>query len=118
VIATDTGTVTHEIAEALAGAHLVGIEANHDLAMLEAGPYPPFLKRRIASDRGHLSNESAASALADIRWRGLAHVLALHISEQNNTPELAHHALARRLDGHGSVLLATVARNEIAGCEI
>jgi len=71
----------------LAEAHVIGIEANHDPRMLDAGPYPPFLKRRIAGDSGHLSNEAAAHALRSVAWRGLSQVFALHISEQNNTPE-------------------------------
>lgn len=115
-IATDTGVFQAEIAEALAGCHVVGLEANHDIHMLAEGPYPPFLKRRILSDRGHLSNPAAAEALATLRWKGLSHVFALHLSEQNNTPDSAFAALSRTA-GKGT-MLATVARNEIAGCEV
>lgn len=118
VIATDTGTITPEIADAFAGAHVVGIESNHDVRMLEAGPYPPFLKRRIAGERGHLSNDDAASAVSNALWRGLGHVFALHISEQNNTPEHARSALARALGRTGSANLEMVGRNEILGCEV
>lgn len=117
-IATDTGVITPEVAEAIAGSHVVGLESNHDLGMLQGGPYPPFLKRRIAGDRGHLSNDDAAVAIAGAAWRGLAHVYALHISEQNNTPDRARTALARPLSKHDGVLLETVGRNEIAGCEV
>ena len=116
-IATDTGVVTPEVADALTGANVIGLEANHDLRMLADGPYPPFLKRRIAGDRGHLSNESAAAALAAARWKGLSHVFALHISEQNNTPTAARGALSHPLGGNG-VALDTVARGEIAGCTL
>jgi phosphoribosyl 1,2-cyclic phosphodiesterase len=118
VVATDTGIVTDEVAAALAGAHVIGLEANHDALMLDMGPYPPFLKRRIASDRGHLSNEAAASALASASWSGLAHVFALHISEQNNTPDAAVRALSRSLHYQGGPDLAAVVRNEIAGCTV
>lgn len=118
VITTDTGVVTPEALEALAGAHVIGIEANHDPLMLEAGPYPPFLKHRIAGTNGHLSNEAAASALRSAGWRGLSQVFALHISEQNNTPQRARGALVRPLAAHGAVALDTVARGEIAGCSI
>lgn len=115
-VATDTGTITPEIAEALGGCHALGLESNHDERMLEAGPYPPFLKRRIAGDRGHLSNSAAAAALGGLGWKGLSHVYALHLSEQNNTPERARAALVRSLGEHAS--LETIARNEIGGCAL
>lgn len=114
-VATDTGVVTPEIAEALSGCHVLGMESNHDESMLATGPYPPFLKRRIAGDRGHLSNAAAASALEGLGWKGLSHVFALHISEQNNTPERARVALSRTL--RDAAALETIARNEIGGCE-
>ncbi len=114
-VATDTGMVTPEIAEALAGCHALGLESNHDEGMLAAGPYPPFLKRRIAGDRGHLSNTAAATALDSLRWKGLTRVFALHLSEQNNTPERARAALVRTL---GDATLETIARNEIGGCSL
>lgn len=115
-VATDTGVVTPEIADALAGCHALGLESNHDVRMLEAGPYPPFLKRRIAGDHGHLSNTAAAVALGGLGWKGLAHVYALHLSEQNNTPEHAQAALVRSLGD--SATLETVARNQIGGCTL
>ena len=118
VIATDTGIVTPSTAEALAGAHVVGIESNHDLAMLDSGPYPPFLKRRIASDHGHLSNDAAAEAVGELAWSGLRHVFALHLSEQNNTPDAARAALGRPLGLAPGVALATVGRDGMAGCEV
>jgi len=114
-VATDTGVVTPEIAEALGGCHVLGLESNHDEGMLASGPYPPFLKRRISGDRGHLSNTAAASALGGLAWSGLSHVFALHLSEQNNTPDRARIALARAL---GEARLETIARNEIGGCSL
>lgn len=118
VVTTDTGIVTPEAAEALSGANVIGIESNHDLRMLSDGPYPPFLKRRIAGDRGHLSNDVAAAALASAAWKGLSHVFALHLSEQNNTPESARSALARSLGATSRAALDTVGRNEITGCSL
>lgn len=115
-VATDTGVLLAEVAEALSGCHAIGLESNHDVHMLAEGPYPQFLKRRILGDRGHLSNVAAAEALTRVRWKGLAHVFALHLSEQNNTPESAHAALAGSAGTRTA--LATVARNEIAGCEL
>ncbi|MDY0341841.1 MAG: MBL fold metallo-hydrolase [Coriobacteriia bacterium] len=117
-ITTDTGVVTPEALEALTGAHVIGIEANHDPRMLDAGPYPPFLKRRIAGSNGHLSNEAAAQALRSVVWSGLSQVFALHISEQNNTPETVRETLAETLAKQGTITLETVARGEIAGCTL
>ena len=115
-VATDTGLITPEIADALAGAHAIGLESNHDPRMLAAGPYPPFLKRRIAGERGHLSNDAAAAALNACAWKGLSHVFALHLSEQNNTPESVRAAFARPMRGNGGVVFEPVVRNAIAGC--
>lgn len=117
-VATDTGTVTPEVTEALAGCHAIGLESNHDLRMLADGPYPPFLKRRISGDRGHLSNDAAAAALSSVMWKGLSHVFALHLSEQNNTPDSARAALARSLGTRSKAALETVARGEIMGCAL
>jgi len=117
-VTTDTGIVTAEALAALSGAHVIGIEANHDPRMLDAGPYPPFLKRRIASDNGHLSNEAAARALRAVAWKGLSQVFALHISEQNNTPDTVRGTLTGMLTKHGGATLETVARGEIAGCAL
>lgn len=117
-VTTDTGIVTAEALEALSGAHVIGIEANHDPHMLDAGPYPPFLKRRIAGDTGHLSNEAAARALRSVAWKGLSQVFALHISEQNNTPDTVRGTLSGMLAKHGGATLETVARGEIAGCAL
>lgn len=118
VITTDTGVITAEAAEALAGAHVIGIEANHDRTMLDTGPYPPFLKRRIAGGTGHLSNDAAADALRAVAWRGLSQVFAMHISEQNNSPEVAQAALARTLRSQSQTALEIVCRDQIAGCSL
>ena len=70
------------------------IECNHDPELLAASRYPPMLKRRISGNYGHLDNGQAASLLARIERRRLQHVLAAHLSEENNRPELAVNALA------------------------
>lgn len=115
-VATDTGMVTPEIAESLAGCHVIGLESNHDTRMLEDGPYPYFLKRRIAGDRGHLSNADAADALSSLAWHGLSRVFALHLSEQNNTPERARFALDAALRGRTTA--EAVARCQTTGCAV
>lgn len=97
-LVTDTGMLTPETAEALADVDLLGIESNHDLGMLDNGPYPSFLKRRIRSAQGHLSNPDAADALEALASTRLRRVFALHRSDTNNTPSLAKRALAARLE--------------------
>lgn len=104
---SDSGTLGGEAAEALSGCHTLAIEANHDVEMLERGPYPPFLKRRIRSTVGHLSNDDAATALALLAHDGLATVVGLHLSQQNNTPHAALAALVEARDRVG--LACTVA---------
>ncbi|MCX8007685.1 MAG: MBL fold metallo-hydrolase [Coriobacteriia bacterium] len=88
---SDSGVLTDETLEALAACEVLAVEANHDLEMLERGPYPAFLKARIRSAVGHLSNDDAAAGLAALAHDGLNTVIGLHLSEQNNTP---HHALS------------------------
>lgn len=100
-LATDTGILTPESAEALAEVDLLGIESNHDLRMLENGPYPGYLKHRIRSAHGHLSNPDAADALEVLVSARLRHVFALHRSDTNNTPSLAKRSLVARLDAIG-----------------
>jgi phosphoribosyl 1,2-cyclic phosphodiesterase len=100
-LATDTGVLTPESAEALAEVDLLGIESNHDLGMLETGPYPSFLKHRIRSTKGHLSNPDAADALETLASSRLRRVFALHRSDTNNTPSLAKRALTARLEAIG-----------------
>jgi len=70
------------------------LECNHDIGLLASGPYPSALKARIASRLGHLDNQSSASLLAALDRRRLKHVIAAHLSQTNNTPELARAALA------------------------
>lgn len=98
---TDTGTVTASAHEALSCCRVLAIEANHDVRMLEAAPYPSHVKRRIASDAGHLSNEQAASELALLAHSGLESVVAMHISENSNDYTLPVRALESALEEAG-----------------
>ena len=99
--ASDTGVMSAGAAEALAGCDHLALEANHDLDMLAGGPYPFFLKRRISSDIGHLSNGASADALARLASDRLKQVFAIHISRTNNTPARAAAALQDRLTSIG-----------------
>ncbi|WP_369695468.1 MBL fold metallo-hydrolase [Alkalibaculum bacchi] len=88
-IVTDTGEINSSILERIVNSDLAVIESNHDVDMLKAGPYPYPLKRRILGEKGHLSNEVAASAILELVEKGLKKVLLAHLSEENNFPELA-----------------------------
>ena len=79
------------------GCDALALECNHDVAMLEAGGYPAALKRRILGRYGHLDNAAAAALLGRVAGAGLKHVVAAHLSEENNAPDLARAALAAAL---------------------
>ena len=93
--------VTDEAAITLQGVDLLVLESNHDMEMLRSGPYPPYLKERIAGTRGHLSNDDAARFAVEMaRWGTKEFVLA-HLSRENNIPALALHAVQSALAAHG-----------------
>ncbi|MCL1803471.1 MAG: MBL fold metallo-hydrolase [Eubacteriaceae bacterium] len=85
----DTGAVTKEAYEALCGVDAAYVEANHDIAMLNSGPYPYHLKKRILSPGGHLSNDDAAYFIAELIRNGLTRAMLGHLSLENNTPMAA-----------------------------
>lgn len=86
---TDVGHVTDEMKRYIQLAEHLVIEANHDELMLRAGNYPPYLKDRICSPHGHLSNRACAEALMENGSERLRHVWLCHLSQENNHPELA-----------------------------
>ena len=86
---TDTGHITRHIESMLDGCDALMLECNYDTAMLQAGPYPESLKRRVGGEQGHLSNDQAASLLAGLDCSRLQHIVAAHVSEKNNTREHA-----------------------------
>ncbi|MBI2768776.1 MAG: MBL fold metallo-hydrolase [Burkholderiales bacterium] len=96
-VLTDLGHVTTHVLQELTGCHSLLLECNHDPALLAASTYPPFLKRRVGGDWGHLANEAAAAVARAIHGSGLRQVVAAHLSEQNNRPDLARRALAQAL---------------------
>ncbi|WP_136805529.1 MBL fold metallo-hydrolase [Desulfosediminicola flagellatus] len=89
---TDTGKVSKLMELRLAGCHGLILEFNHNLEMLKNGPYPLFLQQRVRSSQGHLSNEDAAEFLHNLMHRHLKVAVLAHLSETNNTPELASKA--------------------------
>jgi phosphoribosyl 1,2-cyclic phosphodiesterase len=107
-VLTDCGHDAPEVARAFAGVDVMVLEANHDAALLRTGPYPFSIKRRVGGRLGHLSNEQAASLLRMMLQAGRAPrlVVAAHLSQANNTPELARRALAQVLGRRGRVIVA------------
>jgi len=96
-VVTDLGTSTPAVERALNGLDALVLECNHDAAMLAEGPYPAQLKARIAGRFGHLANDASAALLAALDTSRLTHIVAAHLSKQNNTPERARAALAGAL---------------------
>lgn len=96
-VLTDTGSITRHIVEVLRNCDALVLECNHDIEMLAKGNYPKMLKQRIGGNFGHLDNQAAAALLGELDHARLQHVVAAHLSEQNNTQQLARAALARVL---------------------
>jgi phosphoribosyl 1,2-cyclic phosphodiesterase len=103
-VVTDLGEPNDAVARALQGCAALLLECNHDPAMLEAGPYPVWLKRRIGGARGHLANQQSTALLAACQHDGLQHVVAAHLSRRNNQPALALAALQAALPGSRTML--------------
>jgi len=103
-IATDMGCVTDEATEAITGCDLVHIESNHDVQMLECGPYPYSLKYRVLSNRGHLSNACCAALLPSLMQRGSTRFMLSHLSRENNSPLLAYTEARSALEANGGQL--------------
>jgi phosphoribosyl 1,2-cyclic phosphodiesterase len=103
VIITDVGCVTEEVRQRIANAHYLILEANHDVEMLNNGPYPAHLKQRILSANGHLSNTECGKAIAENMSDRLRHVWLCHLSEENNHPELARKTVETILRSYGII---------------
>lgn len=86
---TDTGCITQELVTFLSPCKTIQLESNHDINMLKQGPYSFVLKRRILSDFGHLSNDQTAELLVKLVGSKVKNVILAHLSENNNTKELA-----------------------------
>jgi phosphoribosyl 1,2-cyclic phosphodiesterase len=96
-VLTDLGHATTHVLQQLSGCATLLLECNHDPGLLAASTYPPFLKSRVGGAWGHLANDAAASIAAALQPKGLRQVVAAHLSEQNNRPELARLALSSAL---------------------
>ncbi len=112
-IATDLGIATAMVRQHLKNCCCLILEANHDVTMLEDGPYPWPVKQRVKGRTGHLSNESSRELLMDVMHDQMTHVILAHLSETNNTPEKAFQVVTERLGN--SHLHVSVAAQSAAG---
>ena len=104
-VLTDAGQSTPHLVQALSRCDALMLECNHDRQMLADSVYPPSLKQRIGGAYGHLSNQTTAEILAALDKSRLKRVVGAHLSQQNNTPELARAALCSALDATQSEVM-------------
>lgn len=108
VYVTDTGYINRKYLNKMVNKDIYVIESNHDEVMLMDGPYPRFLKERVISDTGHLSNKTTAKYLKKIIGDKTKYVLLAHLSEKNNTAEKAIEAMINEeIDKYAKILIAT-----------
>lgn len=105
-VLTDLGSITPHVVDNFRDCQSLVLEFNHDLPMLQEGPYPPSLKRRVGGDWGHLNNQQAVDLLRQVDCARLDHLVVAHVSEQNNSRELAESALALVLESLDRVTFA------------
>ncbi len=97
-VCTDLGVYNDYTVECLKGMDALLLEANHDVNMLQVGPYPYHLKQRILGDRGHLSNENSGRLICRILHDNLKTILLGHLSKENNLPELAFESVRMEIN--------------------
>ena len=114
-LCTDTGVITRPMLGAVQGADTLIGEFNYDPEMLRNGPYPYYLKERILSDRGHLSNELGGRLAAWAAERGTKRIVAAHLSRENNLPAVALAAARKALAGFDGVEVLAAPRSECSG---
>lgn len=118
-IATDLGILTPRVHKALSGCDMVALESNYDLRMLREGPYPYYLRARIESPRGHLSNTECSAKVLELIQEGCKKIALCHLSHENNTPETALRSVFNTLGAAGVVpqadcVVQAQRRNEIS----
>lgn len=107
-VLTDLGHATAHVLEQLQGCHALLLECNHDADLLATSSYPPFLKQRIGGHYGHLANAQSSSIAGAVLHSGLKHVVAAHLSQQNNLPALVKSCLTEALSCHADdITIAT-----------
>ena len=98
LIATDMGVMLPDVRTAAEQSDFVVLESNHDINMLQVGPYPYSLKMRILGNKGHLSNTSCADLIKEILHKDLKHLVLGHLSRENNFPQLAYRTVLDELE--------------------
>lgn len=88
-VCTDTGFITDNAKEVLGGTDLIFIESNHEISMVQTGPYPYYLKKRILGAKGHLSNFACSEYIKELAESGTTRFVLSHLSEENNMPDIA-----------------------------
>jgi phosphoribosyl 1,2-cyclic phosphodiesterase len=111
-LCTDLGVATRLVQVRLQGCQALVIEHNHDPHLLATGPYQPWLKQRVRSSQGHLSNQQGSELLARLHHRELQQVVLAHLSEVNNRPKLARRQAAATLAALDSRAHLEVARQD------
>ena len=102
IVATDLGHMNSSVMENLKYSDILVLEANHDIDMLINGSYSPFLKQRVQGPRGHLSNDLCGQTLTKLLDFGLKQVILAHLSDENNTPEIAYNTVVKYLNEKGA----------------
>ena len=110
-VATDTGVVNKKTEQALCGSSRIILESNHDVEMVKFGPYPYYLKQRILSAKGHLSNEASAQLAARLAQSGTHYIMLGHLSEENNHPDIAYMTVRNALEESGAVIGQDISLN-------
>lgn len=116
-VVTDLGVFNDYTVDCFAGCDVILAETNHDVKMLECGPYPYQLKKRILGDRGHLSNENGGRLISRLLHDNMKHVFLGHLSFENNMPELAYETVRLEIEAsdtpyHGNDFEITVAKRD------
>jgi phosphoribosyl 1,2-cyclic phosphodiesterase len=122
-VLTDTGCVTREIYEVIKGSKAVMLESNHDIDMLNKGPYPYYLKRRILSNEGHLSNDAAGRTAVKLIQHGTKNLILGHISTTNNDYQTVYDSISYYLKINNinigeDVLIDIAQKNEASNIHI
>lgn len=117
-VATDLGTYNDYILDKISNCDVLMAEANHDIHMLQVGPYPYYLKQRILSDHGHLSNENCGRMISEALHDGVKHIVLGHLSKENNYPDLAYETVRLEIEAsdtpyHGNDFPLTVAKRDM-----
>ena len=112
VYITDTGYLNRKYFPLLANKNIYYIESNHDEKMLMDGPYPYYLKQRIISDEGHLSNETTAKYLKKLVGDNTEYIILAHLSEHNNTEALALKSTREALEDRTNIKIIVAKQNE------